>query len=320
MSDPWFSVVYVKYTTHSEDIMSTKTAPRRTAEERREQAQALHDQLTAQVASLAESDNWKAWLLFTANFRTLSVNNSWLIYSQRPDATHVLGYRQWEKLGRFVRRGEKSIKIFGYSTKRIVDVDEATGDETSHTRAYYPILSVFDISQTDAAEGALEPVEIAMHLEGDDETAIFERTAEFMRGRGWDVALEDIKAEGLNGYTRPSTREICVDEKMSPAQRAKTMIHEAAHALLHAGEQPADGEPAIEVSEHRGIRETEAESTAFVVAAMLGLDTSDYSIGYVAGWSKANLDLIRGTAANVLRAVGILAEALVDDEPAPADD
>ena len=285
--------------------MSTTTT--RTPEQRREQAKALHDQLTTQVAELAQGENWIAWLRFTANFRTLSMNNSWLIFAQRPDATRVLGYRQWEKLGRHVRRGEKSIKIFGYSTKKVVDVDENSGEEVTSSRAYYPVLSVFDISQTDADENAVEPVEITQHLVGEDETEIFERTAAFMRSRGWDVALEDIAREGLNGYTTPSTRQIRVDEKMSPAQRAKTMIHEAAHAILHVDE--IEGEAG-----HRGIRETEAESTAYVVAALLGLDTSDYSIGYVAGWTGADVDLIRSTATNVLRAVNILAEELVDDE------
>lgn len=287
--------------------MSTTTTRTRTPEQRREQAKTLHDQLTAQVAELAQGENWIAWLRFTANFRTLSMNNSWLVFAQRPDATRVLGYRQWEKLGRHVRRGEKSIKIFGYSTKKTVDVDEESGEETTSRRAYYPVLSVFDISQTDADENAVEPVEITHHLVGEDESEIFERTAAFMRSRGWDVELEDIAREGLNGYTTPSTRQIRVDEKMSPAQRAKTMIHEAAHAILHVDE--IEGE-----SGHRGIRETEAESTAYVVAALLGLDTSDYSIGYVAGWAGADVDLIRSTATNVLRAVNILAEELVDDE------
>lgn len=286
--------------------MSTSTTRRRTPEQRREHAQALHDQLSNQVAALAQGENWTAWLRFTANFRTLSMNNSWLVFAQRPDATHVLGYRQWEKLGRHVRRGEKAIKIFGYSTKKTTDVDAESGEEVTSRRAYYPVLSVFDISQTDADEGAVEIVELSHHLVGEDESGIFERTATFMRSRGWDVELEDIARDGLNGYTAPKTRQIRVDEKMSPAQRAKTMIHEAAHAILHVDE--IEGETA-----HRGIRETEAESTAYVVAALLGLDTSDYSIGYIAGWAGADVELIRSTATNVLRAVNILAEALADD-------
>ena len=289
--------------------MTTKTRrparATRTPEERRAQAEALHEQLTAQVATLAESSNWKAWLRFAGIVRRRSFSNQMLILAQ--GGTYCLGYRQWEGLNRHVVKGAKSIKIFGYSTKKTVDVDEASGEEVTSRRAYYPVLSVFDISQTDADENAVEPVEIAHHLVGEDETEIFERTATFMRNRGWDVELEDITREGLNGYTTPDSRQIRVDEKMSPAQRAKTMIHEAAHAILHVDE--IEGE-----SGHRGIRETEAESTAYVVAALLGLDTSDYSIGYVAGWSKANLDLIRSTGANVLRAAGILAEALVDDE------
>jgi len=107
--------------------MTTKTrrsgTTRRTPEERRAQAEALHEQLTAQVATLAESENWKAWLRFARIVRRRSFSNQMLILAQ--GGTHCLGYRQWETLGRHVVKGAKSIKIFGYSTKRIVEVDEA---------------------------------------------------------------------------------------------------------------------------------------------------------------------------------------------------
>lgn len=283
--------------------MTTKTATRRSTEDRKAQAQQLHDDLTAKISELTQGDNWKTWLDFAARFRHYSFGNMLLIQAQMPGATHVAGYRAFQAMGRQVRKGEKAIKIFGYSTKKLVDVDEETGTETvTGKQAFYPVLSVFDISQTDGDEIPAAPAQPVL-LEGDDETAIYERTAAFLRGRGWDVAVEPIAAPGVNGFTSPATREIRVDEALSPAARAKTGLHEAAHAILHVD--------ADEPSQHRGIREVEAESVAYILGAMLGLDTSSYSISYVTGWARADVELIRSTASNVLRAVGTLADALL---------
>ena len=95
-----------------------------------------------------------------------------------------------------------------------------------------------------------------------------------------------------------------IDADLSPAQTAKTALHEAAHVLLHADEEPG------EYAAHRGIKETEAESVAYVLAGLLGLDTAAYSIGYVAGWADGDPDTIRGPAARVLSAVHTLTDAL----------
>ena len=223
--------------------MTTKTRrparARRTPEERREQAEALHEKLTAQVATLAESENWKAWLRFAGTIRRRSFSNQMLILAQ--GGTYCLGYRQWEGLGRHVVKGAKSIKIFGYSTKRIVEVDDTTGEETTSSRVIYPVLSVFDVADT---EGDPLPEQPAIYLEGDDANGLFAPLAEFITAQGWDVALEDIAEDGLNGYTQGSTRRIRVDSKMAPAMQVKTLLHEIAHALLHFDEDST--------REHRG--------------------------------------------------------------------
>lgn len=285
--------------------MTTKTRrparARRTPEERREQAEALHEKLTAQVATLAESENWKAWLRFAGTIRRRSFSNQMLILAQ--GGTYCLGYRQWEGLGRHVVKGAKSIKIFGYSTKRIVEVDDTTGEETTSSRVIYPVLSVFDVADT---EGDPLPEQPAIYLEGDDANGLFAPLAEFITAQGWDVALEDIAEDGLNGYTQGSTRRIRVNSKMAPAMQVKTLLHEIAHALLHFDEDST--------REHRGLIETEAESTAYAAGALLGIDTSAWSIGYVAGWAGGDVDLIRSTAANVLRAVNAIADAILGTE------
>jgi hypothetical protein len=108
------------------------------------------------------------------------------------------------------------------------------------------------------------------------------------------------------------TKRVVIDANLSPAQAAKTALHEAAHVLLHSTEEHA------EYVEHRGIKETEAESVAYIVAGMLGLDTSDYSVGYVAGWSNCDAETIKATAANVLRTAHTLADALTENEESEA--
>lgn len=281
----------------------------RTLEERRAQAEQLHAKLADQVASLADSEQWERFLNFTASFHSYSLNNLLLIWAQLPGATRVAGFRQWENLGRHVRKGEKSLKIFGYSTRKTVDVDESTGEESTKSRAYFPVLSVFDITQTDLDEGRTDDSTIVEMLTGSDDSGIFERTSAFMRSLGWTVELGDTGT--YNGFTTiDGTKRIVVGAHLEAAQQAKTMLHEAAHGLLHAEEA------ATEYVEHRGVKETEAESVAYVMAAMLGLDTSAYSIGYVAGWAKADAELIRSTASNVLRAVDTLSEALLEQSAA----
>lgn len=288
--------------------MTTKKTTR-TLEERRAQAEQLHSQLADQVASLADSGQWKRFLDFTSSFHNFSLNNTLLIWSQMPDATRVAGFRQWENLGRHVRKGEKSIKIFGYSTRKVTEQDEKTGEDKTTSRPYFPVLSIFDIAQTELEEGRVDDSTIAHKLTGADDSDIYGRVSTYLRSTGWDVSRGD--AGRANGYTTiDGTRRIVIADTLEPAQAAKTALHEAAHAILHAEESAA------EYVEHRGVKETEAESVAYVLAAMLGLDTSAYSVGYVAGWAKADVEVIRSTAANVLRAVATLSAALLEEEVA----
>ncbi|MFD6063667.1 ImmA/IrrE family metallo-endopeptidase [Rhodococcus wratislaviensis] len=141
-------------------------------------------------------------------------------------------------------------------------------------------------------------------LEGKDTAAILDRVRDIMTGEGWTVTREPISGE-VNGYTTlDGSRRIDVDTTLSPAQAAKTMIHEAAHALMHAAD---DVKPA---ELHRGRAEREAESVAYVLAGLLGLDTSEYSIGYIARWANGGTAAVAETAQTVLATVHTLAVAL----------
>lgn len=240
---------------------------------------------------------------------TPSFKNVLLILTQRADATQVAGFRSWQQRGRQVRKGEKAIRIYGYSSRTVTETDPATGDEQDRKVPTFPILSVFDISQTDPIEGHPQPEDITQLLTGADPAAIYDRTAAAMTARGWTVTREPI-ASSANGYTTTDgSRRIVVDVALAPAAAAKTMIHEAAHALMHAPELIG---PEARKDLHRGRMEVEAESVAYVLGGVLGLDTSAYSVGYIAGWSDGDTETITDSAKAVLATVHELADALDD--------
>jgi antirestriction protein ArdC len=297
--------------------MARKITTRATPEERREQAAALQATIADKVDAMRTDEQWRAFLDVARGFHRYSLNNLILIWSQRPDATRVAGFRQWQARGRQVRKGERAVRIFGYATKKITDDDTGDYEQTQtdengqRVRVYYPLLSVFDIAQTEPVDpDAPDPADLVQHLTGADPLGIMDAVAEFLTARGWALAREPIRG-AANGYTSiDGARRVVVDTDLAPAQAAKTALHEAAHVLLHADL------PGRQYAEHRGVCETEAEFVAYVVAGLLGLDTSAYSIGYVAQWADADVDLIRSTASNVLRAAHTLADAITSDDQA----
>ncbi|AWB88129.1 ArdC-like ssDNA-binding domain-containing protein [Mycetocola zhujimingii] len=296
--------------------MSTSTKTRRpgkTLEEKKAQAEALHNSISEQVEQLRNSDRWTAFLDFAQAFHAYSLNNVLLILAQKPDASHVAGFRKWQALGRQVRKGEAGIRIFGYSTKKITEEDE-NGDEVEKSVARFPVLSVFDIGQTDLIDGAEDPSAIAVQLTGADDFGVIDTLSTYLTAEGWTVERRPLPGR-KNGYANPEEMAIVIDANLSPEHTAKTLIHEAAHVLLGHTDDMA------EYAEHRGLMETEAESVAYVVAGLVGFDTSAYSVGYIAGWAEGNTELIKSTAARVLRTAHQLAGILDPedtDDPEPA--
>ena len=291
--------------------MTRKIKTRKTPEQRQAAMQELHDSIATQVEALRDSDAWRDMLDAMSRFHNYSLGNLLLILSQRPDATRVAGYGAWRKThGRQVRKGERGIKIIGGGTVKTTEVNPRTGEEEETRKTRFFPVTVFDISQTDPIDGEVKDVpELAQKLTGDDHNGITEAVTDWLTAQGWTVRIEPITGDA-NGYTNPNSKTVVIDSAMAPAQIAKTALHEAAHVVLHADEDPA------EYVAHRGTKETEAESTAYVVAGLLGVDTSDYSIGYVAGWSNAETDVIKATAANVKRATTVILDAITT---APAD-
>ena len=292
--------------------MTRKVTTRKSTEERRAEAEALHETIAEHIEALRDSETWTRFLAFAQAFHRYSLGNLLLIFAQSPEATHVAGYRTWQSLNRQVRKGERGIRIFGGRDIRETVENEQTGEEEEQRRVRFFPVSVFDMSQTDLIDPAAgDPSDIAHQLTGDDPAGILDAVVDYLTGKGWTVERESIPG-AANGYTTTDdSRRVVIDADLSPAQAAKTALHEAAHVILHAEEDHA------EYVEHRGIKETEAESVAYIVAGILGLDTSAYSVGYVAGWSKCDADTVKATAANVLRTAHALADAITTDTPAP---
>ena len=285
----------------------------------------ITDKLETGIMDLFESDRFQAYLDTMARFHNYSFNNTILIAMQGGQL--VAGYNKWrDEFHRNVKKGEKGIKIFApapYKVKKEVpkldeqgqpvkDKDGNTVTEQKEIQVpAFKIVSVFDVSQT---EGEPLPSLGVEELAGD-----VERYQDFFKALEQTspvpMAFEDIPG-GSHGYYHLTEKRIAIQENMSELQTLKTAIHEIAHAKLHAIDPEA---PAAEQQNRPDsrTREVQAESVAYTVCQHYGLDTSDYSFGYVAGWSsgkdlkelRASLETIRATAHELITTIdGHLAE------------
>jgi len=249
--------------------------------------ESLHNDLEAGVASLIDSDAWQNWLTVASKFHRYSFNNQMLILIQCPNATHVAGYRKWTELGRQVRKGEKSIGILAPNTRKVKDAN--TGNEERRIVGFRA-ASVFDISQTDGEELPVEPRPVL--LEGNAPDGLWDAIAGIITGNGFTLERGDTGA--ANGWTNFDIKTIRVSDTLTDAQSVKTLIHECAHMMLHNHEE-------FDYAKHRGIAEVEAESVAFMVSNVHGLDSGQYTMPYVAGWGKDS-KVIADTATRVIKA------------------
>lgn len=259
----------------------------------------LHAALERGVASLVDSDSWKAWLSVQSRFHRYSWNNTLLIMIQCPEATQVAGYRTWQGLGRQVRKGEKSIGILAPMFAKAKDKN---GEDEKRLIGFRAV-SVFDYSQTD---GDPLPTSGVALLEGEAPEGLWDALAAQVEANGY--ALERGDCGGANGWTNGTTKTIRVRDDVSDAQAVKTLAHEVAHMMLHM-----DSDDAMT---HRGLAEVEAESVGYIVAGAHGMDTSGYSFGYISGWAgSAEADAVRQTgervqrtARKIIQTAGLVAE------------
>lgn len=221
-------------TTTTATTTATATTKRagKTPEQRKLDAETLHAQLLDQVELLTDSDRWREFLDFSGSFYRYSLNNVLLILAQHPTAAEVAGFRAWPGKGRQVRKGQRAIKILGYSTKTTTEEDPDTGEETTRVSARYPILSVFALDQTDPIDDTADTSTVTLRLTGDDPAGIYTRMHDHLTGLGWTIGREQIPG-GINGYTTTDgTRRIVIDADLTSAQAAKTLLHDPLTALL----------------------------------------------------------------------------------------
>ena len=293
-----------------------------TNEQRQQQVQDLTQQLEEGVKSVFESEKYAQYLKVMSHFTHYSVNNTILIAMQTGgQASMVAGYTAWQKnFGRQVNRGEKAIKIFApmtYKRKKEVDmIDQATGQPLRNpdgsvrkeiievTVPSFRVTNVFDISQT---SGPPLPT-LVDELEGN-----VERYQDFVQAirniSPVPVGFEEM--EGKDGYYHQVEKRIAINEDMSETQTMAAMIHELAHAKLHALDPNNLKESAKARGKDQRTMEVEAESIAAVVSSYFGIDTSANSWGYVASWSRnkelpeltASLQVIKDTAGEIITGI-----------------
>ena len=286
-----------------------------------EKVKEITDKLEAGVAQMMNSDSFKNYLKVMARFHNYSLNNTILIALQDPKATLIAGYTAWQKnFGRQVMKGEKAIRILAptpYKKKmEVAVIDPSTGqarmnpDGTKQTELKevmvpaFKVVNVFDVRST---EGRPLPSIGVNELTGDVQQ--YEMFFEALkRSCPVPIAFEQIDS-GAKGYYHTVDHRIALQEGMSQVQTIKTLINEMTHQKLHSmdpKEMPPE-EPRLT----RNAKEVEAESVAYTVAQHFGIETSDYSFAYIAGWSagkdtpelKASLDRIRKAADEMITTI-----------------
>lgn len=241
----------------------------------------LLEKLEEGVKGVFDSDRYKDYLMFVSKLYRYSYFNAMLIFSQKKTATLVAGFKKWNEMGRYVRKGEKGISILapGFKTKDYYQSDDKGMlilKETKKELAYFIPVYVFDVSQTDG-----EPLPALAHVlqgEVDNYDKVFNALEKLSP---YSVVFEALPY-GVRGACDYEKKQIILSDDLSQTQTIKTLVHELAHARLHA---KMLNENRIERMTKHKEREIEAESIAFVVSNHLGIDTSDYSFGYIAGWS-----------------------------------
>ena len=279
----------------------------------------ITDRLEEGLKELFEGEKYKSYLNTMSKFHNYSANNIRLIEMQCPGATYVAGYRKWQKdFGRHVNEHENGIRILAPAPYKFKEerekIDPVTNEpmldrdgmpvmeEVEIKIPAFRVVTVFDYSQTDGKE---LPGLGVNELHGD-----VERYRDFMEALE-RVSPVPIRYEGMEGdrkgYFIDLNHPISIKEGMSETQTAKTGVHEVAHAKLHAKEI----EKETGISKDRETKEIEAESIAYTVCQHFGIDTSDYSFGYIAGWSsgkempelKSSLDTIRRTSSELIMGI-----------------
>jgi hypothetical protein len=257
-----------------------------------DKAERARQLLESSVADLAASEGWTRYLESRSRFHSYSFGNVLLIAWQRPGATQVAGYKAWQGMGRQVRKGERGISILAPMVRK---VDHDDGSDPDRVVTGFRVVSVFDVSQTDGESIPEPPCKV---LGGEGPEGLEAALVAHAHSEGLTVTT--ARMDGPNGEIDRTARTITVADRLGPAARCKTLAHELGHWHDLGTGMVTD----------RAGAEIVAESVAFVVGQAAGLDTSDYSAGYVLTWADGNVDTLKEAAERIDRAARPILAAL----------
>lgn len=262
----------------------------------------ITDKLEKGVKNIFESGKFEEYLKFMGKFHSYSANNTILIWMQKPEATLVAGYQMWmKKFERNVKKGEKAIQIIApcqHKIKKTVEDQDGNIEEKEIQYITYRAVPVFDISQTEGKE--LPSLSKPLTSNVDGYTSVYKKLLEVSPAK---IIMGEIDGSA-KGFYNIARNEIVIKKDMAETQTIKTMIHEISHAMLHS----KDGQ---EKDTDKRTKEVQAESIAYTVCTAIGIDTSDYSFGYIAGWSEGkelkelqeSIEVIRNTACKIIESI-----------------
>ena len=255
--------------------------------------QDLLAKIEAGTEAIRTSDDFAELLRIAAKFHNYSFGNVMLISLQMPGATRVAGFHTWLKLGRSVRKGEHGIRILAPCVGKARASDDEQpddapeGTQTAPRRMFFKAVPVFDISQTDGEDFP----EIARKLDGDDEIGLLRDMWCAAGAAELTIDVEPTHGHGdANGYYVASERRIWLNGELSGVQTCKTIAHELAHHFAGHGDK--------DCHDSRGERECVAESAAYMVMQAYGIDSGQYTFGYLASWCE-DTKVIKAKAAEI---------------------
>ncbi len=287
-----------------------------------DQVTELTERLEEGIKGMMNSEDYRQYLKTMSKFTNYSFNNTMLIALQCPEASYVAGYKSWQSnFDRHVNKGEKGIKILAPSPYKVQKEQDKIGtdgkpvlgkdgsplkEKVEVTIPAYKAINVWDVSQTSGKDLP----EIVHQLDGSVE-GYRDLIQAIERYSPAPISYEDTGSH-TNGFFRPADNTIVVQSGMSEAQTCKTALHETAHAILHN----KDADKSI-APDHR-TKEVQAESVAYTISQYYGIDTNDYSFGYVAGWSsdkdlkelKSSMETIRQTARDMISGINMELDAI----------